>query len=246
MRTTTCVAPISSMRPQCPSTTTTSSMRIGCTRAICRPAIRLDSTGLAASAATRPATPADASRLVPRCRAAGQVIRIAASAATQTAVSATRASTRTCVWILRASRLSVAFRQCAAATRVCSASIARVRTHAVPAMAMTRARCCRGAASSAVSGIRHAIRAASAGSTQRSGGPSTCAASGPGVVSGMRRRMATSAVAAPQTSIAATGGSNQPSQVGASSVDIMPPGPCCPAPAPAGSTAPRRSRATTP
>jgi hypothetical protein len=64
-RTTTYVEVISSMRPDSFSTTTWSSIRIGCVVAIWMPAMRLVSSGLAASPTTSPATPAEANRLKP-------------------------------------------------------------------------------------------------------------------------------------------------------------------------------------
>ena len=101
------------MVPHSFSTTTASSMRIGCVIASCTPANRLLSTGRAARPATMPATPAEANRLTPYCRTGSKVISAAPTVTITTSTSAARNSTRTCVTCLRASRLSsVSSRNC--------------------------------------------------------------------------------------------------------------------------------------
>ena len=109
MRTTTYVLPISSIRPHSFSTITTSSRRIGCASAICRPAMRLPNTGRAAMPAITPTMPAEASSVAPTWRIAGNVINTRAPPTSMTTTCSDRPSTRACVWMRRASRLSSPF-----------------------------------------------------------------------------------------------------------------------------------------
>src|SRR4051812_3335377 len=81
-------------------------MRRGCASASCRPAIRLLKTGRAAMPPTTPSTPADASRLAPSWRAPGKVMSAIAMPAISTTTMALRESTRVCVSMRRAWRLS--------------------------------------------------------------------------------------------------------------------------------------------
>ncbi len=104
--TTTYVIVISSMRPHSPSSTTTSSTRIASVNAICMPAKTLASEVCAASPATMEMSPADASRLAPAARAAGNVSRMPATAQTTITATVSRRSTVICVRTRRACRLS--------------------------------------------------------------------------------------------------------------------------------------------
>ncbi len=81
-------------------------MRIGWLSPICRPAMRLPSTGRAAKPAMMPTTPAEASRLAPTWRTAGKVINIRDTPISTTRPCDTRDSTSVCVWMRRATRLS--------------------------------------------------------------------------------------------------------------------------------------------
>ena len=94
------------MRPDSFSTTTWSSIRIGCVVAIWMPAMRLVSSGRAASPTTSPATPAEANKLTPYWRTGSKVIRTALSVTTTIKVWSARLRMRTWVMCLRASRLS--------------------------------------------------------------------------------------------------------------------------------------------
>ncbi len=95
-----------STRPHSPLTIKTSSMRIGCEKAICKPAMKLPSTGLAAIPATRPATPAEASRLAPNWRAPGKVSSMKPRPSKTMMALALRVSTEVCVSTRRARILS--------------------------------------------------------------------------------------------------------------------------------------------
>jgi hypothetical protein len=88
---------ISSTFPHSPSTTTTSPIRTTSPKAICSPAKRFDSVDWAATPATTPMTPAEASMDVPTVRIAGKVSSIAATATTPTIAETTRWMSVTCV-----------------------------------------------------------------------------------------------------------------------------------------------------
>ena len=87
---------------------TTSSNRMGWLKAICKPAIRLPSTGRAARPAAMPITPAEASRLMPIWRTSGMVIRARLKPISPMLETARRVTTWVCVWMRRAIRLSLA------------------------------------------------------------------------------------------------------------------------------------------
>jgi len=86
---------------------TASSKRMGWVSAICTPAIKLESVGLAAMPSTRPARPAEASMLAPTARMEGMVISMMEPVTMTTTTETTRLKTRTWVSILRAARLSL-------------------------------------------------------------------------------------------------------------------------------------------
>ncbi|MNC92090.1 hypothetical protein D3C83_84550 [compost metagenome] len=69
-----------------------------------------------------PATPADARMLAPNCRTDSNTISIDASVNTPMTVSATFFSTRTCVWMARACRLSATSVRCCVITNAAVAS----------------------------------------------------------------------------------------------------------------------------
>lgn len=81
---------ISSTVPHSPSTTTVSPMRTMSPKAIWKPAKRLPSVDWAATPATMPITPAEASIEVPTVRIAGKVSSIAAIATVATTAVTTR------------------------------------------------------------------------------------------------------------------------------------------------------------
>ncbi len=127
--TTTKAPVISSTRPHSPSTMSTSSRRIGWVRASCNPAMRLLSTGRAARPATSPATPAEASRLVPICLTLGKVMRAQATPIRYTKVIKVRLITAVCVCKRRACRLSVAVVGLSSKTTATPAPINRRPSH---------------------------------------------------------------------------------------------------------------------
>ena len=141
MRTTTYVPLISSTRPHSPLTISTSSMRIGCENAICRPAIKLPSTGRAAIPATRPATPAEASKLAPIWRAPGRVSRIKDRPRMMTMACALRVSTRAWVIRRRARRLSATSTGLICAMVRLSASMHFMASQVSATISATLARC---------------------------------------------------------------------------------------------------------
>ena len=81
---------ISSTVPHSPSTTTVSPMRTMSPKAICRPANKLLSVDWAATPATMPRMPAEASSEAPTARIAGKVSSIEATATTPTTAETTR------------------------------------------------------------------------------------------------------------------------------------------------------------
>lgn len=81
---------ISSTVPHSPSTTTVSPMRTMSPKAICRPANKLLSVDCAATPATMPRIPAEASSEAPAARMAGNVSSIEAAATTPTTAETTR------------------------------------------------------------------------------------------------------------------------------------------------------------
>ncbi len=81
---------ISSIVPHSPSTTTVSPIRTMSPKAICSPAKRLPSVDWAATPATMPRTPAEASIEVPTVCMAGNVSSIAATATVVTIAMTTR------------------------------------------------------------------------------------------------------------------------------------------------------------
>lgn len=91
------VSVISSTVPHSPSTTTVSPIRTMSPNAICSPAKRLPSVDWAATPATMPSTPAEASIEVPTVRIAGNVSSIAATATVATTAVTTRWISVTCV-----------------------------------------------------------------------------------------------------------------------------------------------------
>ncbi len=104
---------ISSIVPHSPSTTTVSPSRTMSPNAIWNPAKRLPSVDWAATPATMPSRPAEASIDVPTARIGGNVSSIAAMATTVTTAMTTRWISVTCVRTRRTragSRLAVAYR----------------------------------------------------------------------------------------------------------------------------------------
>ncbi len=84
------VSVISSTVPHSPSTTTVSPMRTMSPKAICRPANMLLSVDWAATPATMPRIPAEASSEAPAARNAGNVSSMVAAATTPTTAETTR------------------------------------------------------------------------------------------------------------------------------------------------------------
>ena len=81
-------------------------MRMGCVKAICTPAMRLASELFMAVPRTKPAKPADASKLMPRCLICGKVINMADKVTIEITTTMMRCNTFTCVCTRRAARLS--------------------------------------------------------------------------------------------------------------------------------------------
>ena len=140
MCTTTWLSVISSTRPHSPSTTTTSSSRTASLNASCSPAITLPSRLCAASAATMPITPAEASTLAPTARTVGKVISATPSASTTITATVSRRSMTTWVCSRRARRLSgTSVRNLASATSSKTSSSAPT-SHAVAAISTSSSR----------------------------------------------------------------------------------------------------------
>lgn len=92
---------ISSTVPHSSSTTTVSPMRTMSPKAICSPANMLLRVDWAATPATMPRMPAEASSEAPAARIAGNVSSIDAAATTPTTADTTRMISVTCVRTLR-------------------------------------------------------------------------------------------------------------------------------------------------
>src|SRR4030043_69460 len=90
------------MRPHSPSTMTTSSMRMGCVKAICSPAMKVPMVFWAARPTTMPTMPADARMAVPSCLILGNVIRMEARAMITMTMMMIRRRTLNWVCIFRA------------------------------------------------------------------------------------------------------------------------------------------------